>query len=94
VNIAIICPDKVLCPNFKQKINFVNPPQEDIDFIYNQYTKALRGKNLFQALLRFLTHRTSNYSQANLLELGAIVLDNPRMEVLVNSIVDKFREYG
>ena len=94
VNTDRICPDNILCPNFKQSINFVDPPQELVDIIHREYTRALRGKNLFQALLRFLTRRTSNYSRANLLELGSKVLDNPRMEVLVTNIVDKFQEYG
>ncbi|GBO53484.1 hypothetical protein APA_1391 [Pseudanabaena sp. lw0831] len=94
IHVDIICPNNTLCPDFKQRINFVNPSQEDVDFIYHQYIRALRGKNLFQALLRFLTRRTSNYSQANLLELGARVLANPRMDILVKSIVDRFQEYG
>jgi hypothetical protein len=93
VNIARICPNDILCSNFKQTINFIDPPQELVDFINHEYTRALRGKNLFQALLRFLTGRTSNYSQANLLELGTKVLDNPRIEILVNKIVEKFQEY-
>ncbi|TYQ24980.1 DUF4435 domain-containing protein [Pseudanabaena sp. UWO310] len=93
VNTDRICPDDFLCPNFKQTINFVDPPQELVDLIHREYARALRGKNLFQALLRFLTRRTSNYSRANLLELGSKVLDNPRIEILVNKIVEKFQEY-
>lgn len=93
VNINRICPDDTLCPNFKQKINFVDPPHELVDRIHREYARALRGKNLFEALVRFLTRRTSNYSRANLLELGSKVLDNPRIEILVNKIVGKFQEY-
>ncbi len=93
VNTDRICPNDTLCINFKQTINFVDPPYELVDRIHREYARALRGKNLFQALLRFLTRRTSNYSRANLLELGSKVLDNPRIEILVNKIVEKFQEY-
>lgn len=98
VNINQICPNDTLCPNFKQKINFVDPPHELVDRIHREYARALRGKNLFQALLRFLNRRESNcresnYSRANLFELGSKVLDNPRIEILVNKIVEKFQEY-
>jgi len=93
VNTDRICPDDTLCNNFKQKINFVDPPHELVDRIHREYARALRGKNLFQALLRFLNRRESNYSRANLFELGSKVLDNPRIEILVNKIVEKFQEY-
>ncbi|NMF60321.1 hypothetical protein [Pseudanabaena yagii] len=89
-----ICPNNVLDSEFKQKINFVNPPQELVDKIYSDYTRALRGKNLFQALLKFLsTQKHSNLGRENLLELGAR-FRNPRIELLVSKIVQKFQEYS
>ena len=89
-----ICPNNVLDSEFKQKINFVDPPEELIEMIYGDYTRALRGKNLFQALLKFLsTDKHSNLGRENLLELGAR-FRNPRIELLVNKIVGKFQEYG
>jgi hypothetical protein len=87
-----ICPNNVLDSDFKQKINFVDPPQELVDKIYSDYTRALRGKNLFQALLKFLsTQKHSNLGRENLLELGAR-FNNPRIELLVSKIVQKFQE--
>ena len=89
-----ICPNNVLDSEFKQKINFVNPSQKLVDEIYSDYTRALRGKNLFQALLKFLsTPKHSNLGRENLLELGAR-FKNPRIELLVSKIVQKFQEYS
>ncbi|TYQ29402.1 DUF4435 domain-containing protein [Pseudanabaena sp. UWO311] len=95
VHINQICPDNTLSNSFKESINFSDPSEEIIEKIYCQYTRALRGKNLFQALLRFLSHknRESKYSQKNLLEMGA-KFSNPRIDLLVNTIVKKFQEYG
>lgn len=90
VSIDKICPNNFFCPDFKEAINFINPPQEIVDFIYCEYTRALRGKNLFQALLRFL--KPSGFSYAVLHRLGA-KLDNPKIEELIEKIVKKFQEY-
>jgi hypothetical protein len=89
-----ICPKNVLSEQFKVEIGFVDPPIHLIQAISQDYTRALRGKNLFQALLRFLSHskRLSKYSRTNLLELGARI-ENPRVTVLVDTILDKFRRY-
>jgi hypothetical protein len=92
VHINQICPKDVLSEEFKVKIGFVDPPVHLIQIISQDYTRALRGKNLFEALLRFLSYskRDSKYSRTNLLELGA-KNENPRLEVLVNTILNKFR---
>jgi len=88
-----ICPNNVLDSNFKQKINFVEPSEETVNIIYKDYTRALRGKTLFQALLKFLaTQKHSNIKRETLLELGAR-FKNTRIESLVSSIIEKFREY-
>lgn len=51
-------------------------------------------KNLFQALLKFLsTKQHSNLGRENLLELGAR-FNNSRIELLVSNIVQKFQEYS
>jgi len=91
VHINQVCPKNVLSEEFKVKIGFVNPPIHLIQMISQDYTRALRGKNLFEALLKFLNHqkRPSKYSRANLLELGA-KNENPRIAVLVDTILDKF----
>jgi len=92
INYICPAPENILSEQFKVKINFVDPPIHLIQMISQDYTRALRGKNLFQALLRFLSHskRQSKYSYSNLIELGTIN-ENPRLEVLVNTILDKFR---
>ena len=90
-----ICPEKLLSNSFKETIDFVEPPAYIVEAVYSEYTRALRGKNLFQALIRFLSHknRESKYSRANLIEMGA-KFPNPRLEELVEKIVGKFQEYG
>jgi|688.fasta_scaffold165203_3 hypothetical protein len=90
-----ICPEKFLSESFKESISFVEPPTYIVKSVYSEYTRALRGKNLFQALIRFLSHknRESKYSRANLIEMGA-KFPNPRLEELVKKIVGKFQEYG
>ena len=95
VHVNQVCPEKLLSDSFKESINFVEPPVYIVESVYREYIRALRGKNLFQALLRFLSHknRESKYSRANLIEMGA-KFPNPRLEELVKKIVGKFQEYG
>jgi hypothetical protein len=91
VSVDRVCPNNIFCPNFKKSINFVDPPQHLIDLICNEYTRSLRGKNLFQALLRFLNK--NEFSHPTLLRLGA-KLENPKIEELINKLSSKFQEYG
>ncbi len=95
VHINQVCPEIFLSDSFKKSINFVEPHAYSVESVCSEYTRALRGKNLFQALLRFLSHknRESKYSRANLIEMGA-KFPNPRLEALVKKIVGKFQEYG
>lgn len=90
-----ICSGNTLSQRFKEKIQFVDPPITLVQKISQDYTRALRGKNLFEALLRFLSHskRTSKYSYDNLIELGS-KNENPHLTLLVNSILEKFKEYS
>ena len=89
-----ICPEKFLSESFKKRINFVEPPAHIFELVHSEYTRALRGKNLFEALIRCLSHnRKSKYSRENLIEMGA-KFPNPRLEELVKKIVGKFQEYG
>jgi hypothetical protein len=91
VSVDRVCPNNTFCPNFKKSINFVDPPQHLIDLICNEYTRSLRGKNLFQALLRFLNK--NEFSHPTLFRLGA-KLENPKIEKLINKLSSKFQEYG
>jgi hypothetical protein len=91
VSVDRICPNNIFCPDFKKSIDFVDPPQHLIDLIFTEYTRALRGKNLFQALLRFLHKNTFSYH--TLLTLGS-KLENPKIDMLINKLSSKFQEYG
>jgi Protein of unknown function (DUF4435) len=90
-----ICPENSLCNDFKLKIGFIAPPIHLVTSVSHDYSRSLRGKNLFEALLRFLSHskRESKYSRRNLLELGAKA-NNPRVDSLVMNIQVKFNEYA
>ena len=81
-----ICPEKSISESFKKRINFVEPPAHMFELVHSEYTRALRGKNLFEALMRCLSHnRKSKYSRENLIEMGA-KFPNPRLEALVKKI--------
>lgn len=73
-----------LCPRFLGKIGFVDPGVNVVDAIFSVYSEALRGKTLFQAILRFLSSpsRGSKFSRQNLLEMGS-KLNNPRIDKLL-----------
>lgn len=64
-----------LCPQHLANIAFSEPPDELVRQIRVSYFSSLRGKTLFEAILRYLNgrSRSSSYSKANLLELGAKV---------------------
>jgi hypothetical protein len=91
VSVDKVCPNNTFCPNYKQSIDFVDPPEHLIELICTQYTRALRGKNLFNALRRFLPK--NSFTDVTLLRLGA-KLENPKIEMLINRISSKFQEYG
>ena len=58
---------------YLQSINFKEPDSELVQEILLSYNASLRGKNLFQAVLRYLSapKRKSKYSRYNLIELGS-----------------------
>ncbi len=75
VNQVVPPPNVSLCPQHLASIAFSDPPDELVRQIRDSYFSSLRGKSLFEAILRYLNgqSRSSNYSKANLLELGAKV---------------------
>lgn len=87
VHINRITNGNTLCDRYLNDIGFIEPDQKLVQTIIRNYTHAIRGKNLFQAILRFLSSskRPSKYSRANLLELGA-KNDNVFIENLYQSI--------
>lgn len=83
VHISQIAPQDLLCDSHLASIGFIEPDPALISRIVDNYPQALRGKTLFQLLLRILsaTQRSSKFSRDNLIELGA-KLSNPMIEAL------------
>ena len=83
VHISQIAPNDLLCIEHLTSIGFVEPDATLISRIADNYPQALRGKTLFQLVLRILsaTQRSSKFSRDNLIELGA-KLSNPVIEAL------------
>ena len=82
-HVSQIAPHDVLCNDHLTSIGFVEPSAALISRIVDNYPHALRGKTLFQIVLRILsaTQRPSKFSRDNLIELGA-KLSNPVIEGL------------
>ena len=84
-HIGQICDDVGLRREYLAQIGYVDPPPEFVASILADYEQAIRGKTLFQALVRILssTKRPSKYSRENLFELGA-KSTNPRISGLLD----------
>ncbi len=80
-------PNVDLCSQHLSDISFSEPPSELVSQIQASYYISLRGKTLFEAILRYLNGgtRPSRYSKANLFELGAKV-SNECIERLCSEI--------
>lgn len=83
VHVNVFAPGDELCVAHLASIGFVAPSADLISRIVSSYPQSLRGKTLFQLLLRILsaTNRSSKYSRENLIEMGA-KFSNPLMESL------------
>lgn len=83
VHLSQMAPSDTLCETHLKSIGFVEPSAVLVAQIINSYPQALRGKTLFQLLLRILsaTQRASKFSRENLIELGA-KLSNAKIEGL------------
>ena len=73
IHINKIIEGSSLSEEYLQKIGFIEPESALVNQIMSSYQHSLRGKNLFQGILRFLSasKRKSKFSRYNLLELGA-----------------------
>lgn len=84
-----VCPPdrNMLCETFMATIGYREPSEQTLKEITEDYQLKLRGKQLFEALLRFLSHkdRASKYSKTNLLELGAKT-ENAYLKCKIESI--------
>lgn len=72
-NVSAIIYNDILSQDHLALIGFKEPSDSFINLISTKYQEALRGKNLFQLLVKILSssHRKSKYSRENLLEMGA-----------------------
>jgi len=85
-----ICPDhpSKLCSKFLVEIKFKEPDEELLNDIILNYKLKLRGKQIFQALVRILItkDRYSSFSKDNLIELSLRV--NQR-NIYINNLIEK-----
>lgn len=90
IHINRVCPEEEICEKFKQTRGFSTPDRNLVAHIKGEYDRNLRGKTLFETLLRFLSHpnRQSKYSKFNLMEIGA-KLDNAKITRLASAIDDR-----
>lgn len=93
-HINLVIPDgsNVLCPEFLKSIDYTPVETELIDEIRNEYSKKLRGKQIFQCLARILTAkgRFAKYNQNILIDL-ALNLGNENLENLKAKIIEKIK---
>jgi hypothetical protein len=93
-SVGQICPNNILCIEFKNRINFIDPPEELVNEIYSEYTRKLRGKQLFDALVKFVdSDKKEKEIRQDLIRMGA-KFDNPQIEKLIKKIIEKLQEYG
>lgn len=67
-------PNFTCCPNHLNALGFVEPSKEVYADVLENYKLKLRGKLLYEILLRFLSaqKRRSKYSRENLMEISVI----------------------
>ncbi len=95
VHINRVCPGSVLCEDYKKSVKFCDAPEELIARLKAEYDRGLRGKSLFEALVRFLSHpnRVSKFSKFNLMEIGA-KMENEKIVALASRIDIRLLAYG
>jgi len=88
VNVLVPSGTGVLCDKWCVSRGYVAPPSTLVGSIRANYRVKLRGKQLLQALLRFLSasSRSSKYSRYNLLEIAATSPEHSRFERLCSQI--------
>lgn len=95
VHINRVCPEETLCEQYKRFIQFIDPDVVVVENVLNRYEQCLRGKSLFEALIRFLSHkdRVSKFSKYNLMELG-VKMENDKVRSLISRINDRLMHLG
>lgn len=90
-------PEKVLSDNYElnsdflKKVQFIQPTKDTITYLSEDYDLLLRGKNLFDLLLIFLSHkdRKIKHNKKALLESCFKLHPNEAIKNLIISIVNK-----
>jgi hypothetical protein len=77
-----------ICPNHAAEIGYVEPDENILRNITNDYNLNIRGKQLFQMLSRFLSKkgRFSSFSDKNLIEVALKQGENTYLDKLVTDI--------
>jgi len=87
IHINKITTGSELNTEYLRSVNYEEPDSVLVQQILSSYSASLRGKSLFQAVLRYLsaTKRKSKYSRFNLIEMGAklgnVYLDKIQREI-------------
>lgn len=85
-----------ICAGFIATRSFVEPDPETVREILTNYRLRLRGKTLFQCLVRFLSARgrTAKYSHSTLLEICAKKRGHPHVARLIAEILGRLAPMG
>ncbi|MBD1876112.1 DUF4435 domain-containing protein [Nodosilinea sp. FACHB-131] len=90
VHINVVSPPglNTICPNFSKKIEYSEPDEVALDYVFREYNLNVRGKQLFQMLSRFLSKsgRFSSFSEKNLIEIALKQNDNYLIDELLLQI--------
>lgn len=79
----------VMCSEFSLRRRYREPDISTIEEVANNHKLNIRGKNLFQLLLRFLSssNRSAKYSNAALVEIALKTTQvNPRLERIMREV--------
>ncbi len=77
-----------LSHTYLQRICYIEPPEEFVTDIRDNYVLKLRGKNILQLLIRYLSKkgRLSKFSKMNLLEICFRQKNHKYVKRIINSI--------
>ncbi len=80
-----------ICQTYRQRHRYSEPRLNTINEIMANYELNIRGKQLFQALARFLNApgRTTRYNENTLIELCALEDDNNNVKNLISQMASK-----
>ncbi|MEJ2046395.1 MAG: DUF4435 domain-containing protein [Reinekea sp.] len=79
---------RAICPKYATEIGYIEPDENILRYVTNDYDLNIRGKQLFQMLSRFLSKkgRFSSFSDKNLIEVALKQGENNYIDKLVSDI--------